>query len=309
VRLVIYQQLSTQAKALLWAGFWTATYLILVVALPPSAATMHDYHLSSVEFRILSLLTGLPIAMVWFTSFFGYAALGSYAEKVDSSPEGASFAAVARGLKWLAWGLPINTCVAALLSGIARLNPDFVSAALIISHYTYLIISLVAFTYMSDGSRGLRDIVNKLPSKLAIRGMILASIVLSVTYCTVTLGTIQDQHPNSYRLPLWLILLTIIIPYLYAWLMGFFAVFEISQYRRSVRGLFYKQALRLLASGTTLAIVASVALQYLTSSSRYLRRIDLSWTLLFSYLIMITFAVGFILIALGAAKLKKMEEV
>ena len=91
--------------------------------------------------------------------------------------------------------------------------------------------------------------------------------------------------------------------------MGFFAVFEISQYRRTVRGLFYKQALRMLAGGTTFAIVASVALQYLTSSSKYLRRINLNWTLLTYYVILITFAVGFILIAVGASKLKKIEEV
>lgn len=270
---------------------------------------MQSYDLSAAEFRVLSLLTGLPIAMVWFTSFAGYAALTDYAEKVRGSHEGRSFMSIARGLKWLAWGLPISICTTTLLGGIARINPSLLSAALILSHYTYLFISLFAFTYMSDGTRGLRDSMKTLPSKHAVRVMIALCIIISVVYCAVTLDTVKDLHPNPYRLPVWLILLTIIIPYLYAWMMGLFAVFEIGQYRRAVRGLFYKQALQLLGTGTTLAIVASVALQYLTSSSRYLRRINLNGMLIASYLILITFAIGFILIALGAGKLKKIEEV
>lgn len=247
--------------------------------------------------------------MVWFMSFYGYAALTEYTEKVSNSREGKSFASIARGLKWLAWGLPISACASAILGAVAWLNPGSVASALIASHYIYLIISLVAFTFISDGTRGLREIINRLPSKKSIRALIAGAIIISVTYCSITLNIVDSQHPNAYRLPLWLILLTIIIPYLYAWLMGFFAVFEISQYRRSVRGLFYKQALRLLASGTTCAIVASVALQYLTSSSLNLRHIDLNWTLIISYGIIITFAVGYILIAVGAGKLKKIEEV
>jgi hypothetical protein len=270
---------------------------------------MHEYHLSEAEFRILAVLTGVPTTIVWLIAFYGYAALASYAEKVGNSSEGRSYSSISRGLKWLAWGLPISICVNTFLGGITLLSPGFQTAALIISHYLFVGISITAFTYMSDGSRSLRDIIARAPSKAATRSMLGLIIVVAVGYCTITLDTVADQHPNSYHLPLWLILLTIIIPYLYAWLMGFLAVFEISQYGRSVRGLFYKQALRFLASGTTFVIVASVALQYLTSSSPYLRRIILDWKLLLSYVILATFAVGFILITVGAGKLKKIEEV
>lgn len=298
-----------QARALLWAVVWAILYLLLNVVLPVSNATVQQYHLTGAEFRVLAFLTGLPLVIVWCTAFFGYASLADYAEKIGDSSEGISFRSIARGLKWLSWGLPISGCVDITLGGITHLNPQLQSISLIISHYVYLVISLVAFTYMSDGSRGLRDIVKQLPSKNAIRGMIGMCIIISVTYCSVTLDTVANQHPNSYRLPLWLILLTIIIPYLYAWLMGFFAVFEISQYRHTIRGLFYKQALQLLAAGTGFAIVASVALQFLSSSSPYLRIIMLNWRLVVSYLIMITFAVGFLLIMVGVAKLKKIEEI
>jgi hypothetical protein len=272
VKIIVYERLSTQAKALFWAGLWAAIYLLLIFVLPTNTSTMKEYDLSAGEYRVLTLLTGLPMIMVWFTAFFGYGTLAAYAEKIQGTREGVSYRAVARGLKWLAW-------------------------------------ALAAFTYMSNGSRSLREVVNKLPSKQVIRGMIAASIIISVAFCTITIDTVQNIHPNPYRLPLWLILLTIIIPYLYAWLMGFFAVFEMSEYRRMVRGVFYRRALRLLAAGTTCVIIASVILQYMTSSSRYLRRIQLGWPMLIMYTTLIVFAVGFILIAVGTNKLKKLEEV
>jgi hypothetical protein len=247
--------------------------------------------------------------MVWFMSFYGYSALASYAEKVDGSHEGHSMRKIAKGLTLLAWGLPISICATTLLGGIARINPWFVSAALIISHYVYLVISLFAFTILSDGTRGLREAMKTMPSKVAQRVMIGIGVVLSVGYCVITLDTVKNVSPNPYRLPVWLILLTIIAPYLYAWLMGLFAVFDISQYRRAVRGVFYKKALRLIGTGTTFVILASISLQWLSSTSRYLRRINLNWTLVATYFILITFAIGFIMIAAGAAKLKKIEEV
>jgi hypothetical protein len=294
---------------MVWASFWAILYCILVVTLPANLLTVQQFHLSETQFHILALLTGLPIIMVWFTAFFGCAALADYAEKVQDTREGKSYVKIAKGLTWLSWGLPVSSCLNTLLGGLSRLNPNFQSGALIISHYIYLLIALAAFTFMSDGSRGLRDIVHKLPSKGIVRLMMVASTFASVAYCALTARQVRIQHLNSYHLPLWLILLTIIIPYLYAWQMGFFAVFEISQYRRTVRGLLYKQGLGLLASGATFTIVASVALQFLTSSSRYLRRIELNWRLVAAYLIMITFAIGFILITAGASKLKKIEEV
>jgi hypothetical protein len=309
VKIQFYDRLSTLAKALCWAGVWAVIYLLLVIFLPTNSPTISEYNLSDGEYRIFTIFTGLPIVMVWFMAFFGYASLSEYAEKVDGTKEGNAFGAIAIGLKWLAWALPIIVCANILLGGIAKIHQSFLSGGLIISHYIYLVIALIAFTSMSNGSRGLREIVNKIPSKVAIRVMVIFLILISVAFCTVTLDIVDNVRPNPYRLPLWLILLTIIIPYLYAWLMGFFAVFEITEYRRTVRGLFYRNALRLIAYGATCVIIASVVLQYMTSSSPYLRRIQLGWPMLMMYATLMVFVVGFILVAVGASRLKKLEEV
>lgn len=305
----MYENFSPIAKAMCWAGLWAALYCLLVAVLPTNLPTIQQYHLSEGEYRIFALLTGLPTIIVWFVAFYGCAAFTDYALRVNNTQEGTAYLRIAQGLTLLSWGLPISNCLNTLLGGLSRVNPGLQAGALIISHYLYLLIALIAFTYMSDGSRSLRDIVNKLPSKNVVRLMMLAGIFASVAYCALTARQVRIEHLNSYHLPLWLILLTIVIPYLYAWQMGFFAVFEISQYRRTVRGMLYKNGLGLLATGVTFATVASVGLQFLMSSSRYLRRIELNWRLLATYIIMVLFAVGFIMITVGASKLKKIEEV
>jgi hypothetical protein len=164
VKIIVYERLSTQAKALFWAGLWAAIYLLLIFVLPTNTSTMKEYDLSAGEYRVLTLLTGLPMIMVWFTAFFGYGTLAAYAEKIQGTREGVSYRAVARGLKWLAWALPVIVCATALLGGISRVYPAFLTTGLIISHYIYLVIALAAFTYMSNGSRSLREVVNKLLS-------------------------------------------------------------------------------------------------------------------------------------------------
>ena len=71
VRPKAYDQLSTSVRALFWAAIWAVLYLFLVVALPANLGTMQNYHLSPTQYRILALITGLPIPMVWFVLFYG----------------------------------------------------------------------------------------------------------------------------------------------------------------------------------------------------------------------------------------------
>lgn len=246
--------------------------------------------------------------IVWAAAFYGYRRLAAYADVVASNREGKAFGYLARALAWLAWGLPICANLNAVLGGISHENPGFLSTALIISHYFALIIALFAFSAMADGARELADISGKLPRKPVIRLLMLIVITMSVVFTYVTVHAVT-QHSNPYHLPVWLILFTIIIPYLYAWLMGLVAAFQISMYRQSVQGLLYKRALSLVASGTALVIVGAISFQYITVSNGYLRRIHLNGSLLLIYLVLLIYGLGFLLIARGAERLRKIEEI
>ena len=108
---------------------------------------------------------------------------------------------------------------------------------------------------------------------------------------------------------MWLILLTIIIPYLYAWFMGLFAAYEIFLYSKQTKGLLYRRALTFLSGGFVITIISSVILQYVQSDTTRIRRISFNWLFVGIYLLLLIYASGFLLIGKGAQRLKRIEEV
>lgn len=300
--------MNLKADAWTWYTAFAFLYILLAIVLPPNTAIIQTYNLSATEYHVLMVLVGLPMVAVWFAAFYGYIRLAQYAQIIRKHREGKAFAHLASGVKWLAWGLPLCANLNAILGGIAHSYPSFLSAGIIISHYTFLLIALMSFTAMANGARELADINGSLPAKPVLRFLLLGVVILCVAYTYVTTHAIT-KHNNPYHLPMWLILFTIIIPYLYAWMMGLVAAFQIAAYRNSVSGLLYKRALSMLASGTMLAIFSAIVFQYVTSSSAYLRRIHLNGSLLLIYLVLVVYAIGLIMIARGAERLRKIEEV
>jgi len=283
--------------------------VLLTILLPPNAATVRTYHLSGLEYHILALLVLLPIIIVWFAAFYGYSSLDQYANTITRTADGKAFLKIAAGLRWLAWSMPITAILNNVFGGIAHAHPAALTGGLIVAHYVNLGISLVAFTIIGNGTSGLVQATNKHLSLRTIRLLLAGFIALAVAYCYGTIADLQHQHPNTYRLPMGLIMFTIVAPYLYAWLIGLLASYQIAFYCRQVRGVFYNRALTMFASGLAMAILSSVVLQYLVSSSGDLSQINFDGRLLLAYVFLVVFAIGFIMVALGSNKLKKIEEV
>jgi hypothetical protein len=300
--------LAPKTSVWVWFGCLSILYIVLAVVLPPNTATIQNYNLSNGAYHTLMVLLGLPMIAVWAAAFYGYTKLATYAHTVAANGEGQAYRHLTRALAWLAWGLPIGANLNAILGGLSHQYPGFIGAGLIISHYVSLVIALFAFSIMADGARELADIVGKLPRKPVIRIALLVLVVLAVIFTYVTIHAVNN-HTNPYHLPVWLILFTIIIPYLYAWLMGLVAAFQIGAYRQSVQGLLYKRALSLVSLGSGLTIGAAILFQYITVSSGYLRRIHLNGWLLVFYLVLLAYGLGFLLIARGAERLRKIEEI
>jgi len=284
-------------------------YLLLLAFLPTNTATAESYHLSSPEYHILGLLLGIPRIIVWFAAFYGFWRLDQYTMAIRKTVDGRAFMHVSRGLRWLAWGLPLSGIVGNLTGGITHAHPGFDTAGVLITHFITLIISLVSFSFISTGSRELLDSTGKQMPMSGLRVFALGFIFIGVAYCYATVRGVIVQHGHPYHMPMWLILLTVVIPYLYAWLMGFLAAYDFSLYRKHSSGLLYKSALNKLAGGLGLIIITSVLLQYITSTLTYLRRITLDWRLVGVYIILLVYATGFILLARGANQLKMIEEV
>lgn len=293
---------------------WLAIfYVALILILPASAATRDAYHFSNFEYRIVALLVALPTLAVWLAAFVGYAQLRGYAASIRKTPEGIYFDQLAEGSTWLAWSLPVSVIVPSVLNAVADSHPGFHATAIIISNYVSLLLPLVAFSVIASASRGLLSTVKVKLSLANTRMIIVGFLLLGVLYCYFTfrhfdLSSLGSSH-NPYYLPLWLMITTVTVPYLYAWFMGILATFELTLFRKHVRGVLYKQPLGLLVGGLLTVILSSVALQYTSSVEPRVGHLVLNHRLVLTLAFRIIGGVGFVLIALGANRLRKIEEV
>jgi hypothetical protein len=290
-----------------------AAYTLLLILLPASNRSMQTYNLSSTEFRILLFAIAVPSFVAWLAAFIGYARLYDYANSLEGSSESESYKKLALGITWLAWALPIPTIITLILNSIAYKYPGFHSTATIVSNYTALILPLTAFIIIGSAARTLTQLGELSFDVKKARSMICLFVVAGLAYCYFTFSRFDllslSSTSNPYYLPIWLMILTIIVPYLFAWFTGLLAAFEIKTFSKNVRGVLYRQALQLLVAGIVTVVVSSIALQYINSASPRTGYLLLSYKLLIISFFKVLAGAGFVLIALGAAKLQKIEEV
>ncbi len=289
------------------------SFLLLVFLLPANAKALHDYHLSILQYRIILFAVGIPLLFAWLVAFYGYSKLEEYAYIIRKSPESGAFDNLARGCKWLAWSLSVPVIISLLTSAIANQWNGFSAAAVIIANYSYLIFPLVGFSIIGLASRELISKAKIQFSAISARWIMLLFVIGGALYCYLTFrrfdpGSLGSTN-NPYHLPFWLALITVITPYLYAWFIGLLASYEIALYSKQVRGVLYRQALHLMLAGLISVILGSIALQYIRSLQPTAGHLSINYRLLFIIILYVVDGIGFALLAIGAARLKKIEEV
>lgn len=304
---------SQTTRSLQWCALLSVLYICLIFIMPVNHVTYINHVLTPLQYRFAMAAIAIPTILVWFVAFFGYAKLREYSLKIPESKEGPHFNKLANGCMWLAWSLPVIIISSYFLNHIATRTASFHPTAIIVSNYLALIVPLVAFIIISAAAGGMVSSARPNLNLVSARLTMLAFLATGVAYCfavfrNLDLASLTSPH-NPYYLPVWLMILTIIIPYLYAWFIGLFAVYEITLFTLKVRGLLYRQALLSVAIGLVVIIISSIALQYINSV------IPRSGILVFDYRLSLTLlfriigGVGFIILATGANRLKKIEEV
>jgi hypothetical protein len=288
-------------------------YLLLVLLLPANQVIMKHYHISAVQYHILYFTVALPLVAIWFTAFYGAGKLSQYSNMIKKSAEGDGFTNLARGTTWLAWSLPIPALVTLCASAVANNHPGFQGASVIITEYATLVMALMAFTLLSRGARSLTTITHTRLNLEQSRLVIVLFLLLGVGYCYFTFKSL-DLHSltstnNPYYLPVWLLITTVTVPYLYAWFSGLLAAYELLLYSRKVSGVLYRQSMSFLAFGCVGIIAASVCTQYLLSVVSQSGHLSLNATLLFINIMYVLMAASYIMIGIGAHRLKKIEEI
>lgn len=279
----------------------------LALALPPSPSSLHTLHISAAIYRIAVLTLILPYGVIWFSAFYAYDKLDRYSTKIRSAREGFAFRRIAQGIGILAWGSALTTIITLIFNSVAGQFHTFDAAHTIINNYLLMLLPIISFLVINTGTYRLVDLTKAKPGRIGSQVMIFAYTFVAVFFVYFVIH--NHAHSNPYRLPLLPLIVTLIIPYIYAWFVGLLSAYELWLYARKSTGVLYRQAITRLSAGLAIVIAAAIAVQYIANTYASKTNISLSTTLFILYALLAAQASGYALIALGAKRLKMIEEV
>jgi hypothetical protein len=286
-------------------------YIFLNLALPIDPTLLSRYRVSAGHLRFLTMMVTLPLVAIWYIAFYGFLRTYEYARSIRAGRDGRAFMEIARGLKWLAFTFPAGAIVRQILNYLAQRNTDLQPTATISRNYLGVVFALIAFILISRGAIELGRIAQKRFSTTEQHYGTLGVIVFSVLYTFLVIERPQatNQLQRAYFLPTWLILATLVIPYLYAWYRGLIAAYYIYFYGHRVSGQLYRRGLIYFGAGLAAVILFSIVSQLILTVSASLNKMELTPILITIYVLLFLSASGYVAIAIGARKLKRIEEV
>lgn len=286
-------------------------YTLLSLVPPPDSRTITQYHLSAVHARLLSISVVLPVIAIWLIAMYGFMRLKDYALLIKDSADGRAFNTISTGVLFLALGSPVASVVNAGTNLLVRSHDNWLPTSTVINNYIGLITMAVGLFFIARGAENLVSLVRKRPNQREQHILVLLFIMLSsfFTYFIITRQSQNPSVPRIYYMPNILVLITLAIPYLYFWYRGLLGAYYLHHYQKHIKGQVYKGSLSLVAWGIATIIASSILIRLLVTLSSRISSLSLRPLLLLVYGLLIIAAMGYILIALGAKKLRRIEEV
>ncbi len=291
------------------------TYLVLTLLLSANRQAMVHYHISSLALRILDVTIVLPVAGIWTAAFYGFTKLRQYAELISNNRDGKQMHRLAFGVGILAFCQPTASIISTILNYFSQHHPSFLPTTTIVNNYISLLIPLAAFVVIGEAARGFTDITKQRPSQRQIQLFALLLVLIGAGYCYFVFNGLPSvrklalSSSHIYYLPDWVILLTIVVPYIFVWFNGMLASMDIYLYQQKIKGVIYKGGMGLVALGVGFIIISSIVLQYLVTLSGRILELRISAILLIVYPLLVLISAGYIMIAIGAKRLRKIEVV
>lgn len=282
-------------------------YVAAELSTPIDAGTLSRYNLSEAKARGLTIGLIVPVVLIWSLAFYGFSKVRGYAQRLGTHKDGNGFLLISQGLMWLAISMALRSALSSGFDYVTIDYPQLEAAANIITNYLNVGLAVLSYYLISKGAFELTGMV-KLKSSLTRQHywVVLSALLSSLFTFLVMNRPIGEQR--VYYLPNMVIILTIVVPYIYAWYRGFVGAYHLAQYRRRVKGMLYKKALDLVTGGVLITILGSILLQFLLAISANLTSLNLTPLLLFIYVLVLIMGGSFFLIALGARNLQKIEE-
>lgn len=299
---------------ILFFGF-SVLYIGITLLASPDPLSLKRFNVSDAELKLLSLTVAIPLIAIWALAFYGFIRFKQYTRLISKSADGSALNILANGHMLLAYSLPITTLTGSVMRQISRASPDLTAATIIFKNYVTIALTLAAFSLIAAGARQLRG-TTKQRTPLAYKNLLIGMyVIIAMVYIYLTLHNPIRQYSfdpavrATFYLPDWLLLPTIILPYLHIWYLGIRAATDIQEYHKNVSGRIYKPFLRALAIGISWVITSSITLQILTGFSVSLSHLKLKPLLLVVYGLLILIGIGYVIVARATRRLKMIEEV
>lgn len=290
-------------------------YVLQSFLTKPNASTLQKYHLGSGQFKWLILTIVVPLVVIWIISLLGYLRLREYTEKIDDDRDGKAFKLINKGILFFGLWLPLSSVLNNYFSSIYTAHPADTAALVILSNYISVVFLIPAFWFIYHGTNKLMALTKPKATFVAGQKLTYVYIVFSALYIWLVLSDTARRVPNhgatvaSYYQPDWLIIITIALPRLLMWFIGFQAVQNLYSYTYRVKGTIYRRAVKELSFGLGAVVSLTIMLRVLESLSVELGKLSLDILLLIIYVLLILIAGGYILVARGAAKLQRLEDI
>jgi hypothetical protein len=301
---------ANKARVLFW--LLVVIYALQSVLFATNKATLAKYHISQAAAHALVLTIAIPYIVIWIVGFIGYERLVRYVTAIRKSADGAAFQTIALGIMLLVLWLPFTTVVSGQFSHIYQSHHSLTGGLTIINNYLNLAILIPAFWLVRKGSRQLLAVI-KQHEYVSFRTVIFM-ITFAALYVMVVLHDPARRVATgsapvaAYYESDWLLIITIIIPRLIMWFLGIQAVHNIYRFMYRVKGAIYKDAIRGLANGICAVIITSMALRLVQSLGTQIGKLSLAFLLIVVYALLALISLGYILIAVSARRLRKIEE-
>lgn len=292
------------------AVFASLIYLFLTFLAPQTA---NAFNLSPGQILFLKITIALPYLATWIFAAYGLSKLTQYIG--EAKPEKTAMMDLFRsyrvGLLWIITG----TVLVALIGGVRSyiMNTSILPSLTIVSNYLYVFPSLFGFIAIFRGTLLLQSSPEM--SEHKHREYLLITIIISViaSFYIFLIFTNPSRQFSAdptvaatYYLSDLLILLTIVLPIIITWWLGFFVAFTMSDLIPYIIRTEFIQGITRILYGIWSIIFASIIIQALLSlGSTRLYAIGIGFLLLIVYIFVLLQGLGYFLIALGSNELRK----
>ena len=305
-----------QRKHIVLLAFLIGLYTLIQIITPVSPEILAKYHINLVQIRWLDVTIFLPLYIIWGLAFYGYSVFQFYSQSIKKYADGRALHKIVWGLIFLAIGSPVLAILTAAMKYYTAKHLHAIPAQVVITNFSAMLVTVLAMTFTYAGALNLCRLTRKRFSSSGSLTYNLAFISCSSLYTYLFINQVNaNRHipltattHAPYYTPTWLLVPALLIPYLIAWYLGFLSVYLIHFYKNNIPGKIYGRALNYLSYGLSLVIVTSIVQQLFVVFTGQLNKLSLGSLLIIIYLLLIIISAGYIPIAMGAKKLKTIEE-